>query len=130
MVFKVESKIQMYDRAVDTFGELRSEINPDLLGFRFEVSHLNHIKDENYNNPENGLVVTSLDHYVHHLLHLNNPLDIGLFKSQNNFAINKCYQRTCEDAKALGWDNLQLTREIRKSRSLWVARLNLKYKEA
>jgi hypothetical protein len=125
MVFERNTKLEIYDRATNENGELFSELNPSLVGFRFEVAHLNHTKDRNYNNPDNGLLVTTLEHYVHHLLFLKSPLEIGLAKHQNDFAIEECYKRALFDANELKMDKSRFIYEIKNASKLWVAKLGL-----
>lgn len=118
MVFGIETKQTIWERA-----DGKSELNPELTGFRLETAHLSHVKNSNYNNPENGLLVTTLEHYCHHLLHFKHPHKIGLSVSHNNFAIQETCKRAEEDARRLKWSPIKFQLELRDAGRNWMKRL-------
>jgi len=118
MVFSLNTKMEIWDRA-----EGKSELNPNLEGFRLETAHISHQRNSNYNLPSNGLLVTSLEHYAHHLLHLKNPEKIGLNRHHNEFAIRETCKRAEQDAQNLGWDVVKFNTELREAGNRWAVRL-------
>ena len=131
MVFSTATKIEIYDRVVDEHGNNTSELRPNQLeGFRLEVAHLDHTRNDNYDNPDNGLLVTSLDHYAHHLLFMKRPRLIGLSKPHNQFAIQETCKRAEQDAFRAGWNETRFRKELKKSTLLWINRLGIRFIES
>lgn len=53
------------------------------------ASHINHNREsEDYNNPDNGILLTDVEHLAYHINHVGHARDIGLGENQNNWAVN------------------------------------------
>lgn len=64
---------------------------------RLECSHLNHDKSrKEYDDPENGVLLCSLCHYLFHLAYKEDPTPIGLSKNDNDWAIEEIWKRLPE----------------------------------
>lgn len=58
-----------------------------------EAAHYNHSKkEETYNNPENGRLLSRPEHYMDHYKRHNEP-DLGLTRRQNRWALNSIWGR-------------------------------------
>ncbi len=81
MGFSLESKHAMMDRA-----EAKSELSRR-DDFPLQAMHLNHTKDQEYDNIEEGKIVTIIEHLKYHEWYLKNPKKIGLTKKENRSAL-------------------------------------------
>lgn len=78
--------IKRADGASEISGETMGPPDHKML----HCMHKSHTKDETYNDPERGLVVTVAEHLSFHLEHVGNSLEtIGLSESKNWYAIQQ-----------------------------------------
>lgn len=58
-----------------------------------ECSHLNHKRGRGYQDVENGILVTDIEHLAYHLYHIHQPEIIGLTEVQNGWAMDRIRDR-------------------------------------
>lgn len=91
--FSRETKRQIWDRAGGQ-SELSGKSEAD--GYVLECSHFNHNRTyPDYDNPLNGMLVTTYEHLIQHINHGVN----GLNRAQNNWSIEAIKQRLREQAE-------------------------------
>lgn len=56
-------------------------------GWVLHMAHLDHTKNETYDNPERGICVTVEEHLAMHEAAVGHAQEIGLQECQNNYAI-------------------------------------------
>lgn len=59
--------------------------------YKMHAAHYNHRKDENYDNPDNGVLLTLPEHFYHHLSYRGKAELMGLTEEQNENAIKSLY---------------------------------------
>lgn len=88
--FSRETKRQIWDRA-NGASELTGKSEAD--GYVLECSHFNHNRTyPDYDNPLNGLLVTTFEHLQMHIKHGVN----GLTQAQNDWSIRAIKERLRE----------------------------------
>lgn len=69
-------------------------------GHRLECAHISHARDRQYNNPNNGRLLTVGEHYLNHCMNEGNN---GLPYNQNQYARRSLWERMTprEQAEAM-----------------------------
>jgi hypothetical protein len=65
----------------------RSELS-GIKGTLMHAMHLDHTRDEDYDDPDNGLYVTASEHLNFHKKHIGRASKIGLTESGNKWGIS------------------------------------------
>ena len=67
----------------------RSELSGEKAGPEGSLicGHLDHTRDKNYNNPENGLRITKFEECAYHQIHIHDPSKIGMDDLQNKSVV-------------------------------------------
>lgn len=119
MAFSIDIRHTIKDRS-QYLSELTGE-----NGRPMECSHLYHGREiEEYNDPDNGLYVTDIEHLAYHLLFAERPSLIGLNKVENGRAIVSLYER-------IEWHNrsnkleTDLEYMIQRAKNFWILYLGL-----
>ena len=84
--FSRKSKNEIIGRAGN-----RSEISglsPEEAGGPLHCMHLDHPRDETYDEPSRGLLVTKREHLIYHRNHRGRAHEIGLSEEHNEQSIN------------------------------------------
>lgn len=68
----------------------KSEVSGD-SSMALQRAHIDHTRNERYNHPNNGVVMTVKEHLAHHILFVHNPEFIGLTYTGNVYAILRCF---------------------------------------
>lgn len=119
MSFSLDIRHEIKDRS-GYLSELTGE-----NGRPMECSHLYHGREiEEYNNPENGLYVTDIEHLAYHLLFVEKPSLIGLNKVENGRAIVSLYNRIEDYNRAFKLD-FDLDYKIQRAKDFWALYLGL-----
>lgn len=66
-------------------------------GTQMDAMHLDHTRNENYDNPAYGLYVTVNEHLLYHYVHVGIAEQIGLTEADNNRAIQLISARIAGD---------------------------------
>lgn len=85
MAFSRRSK----NEAIGRSGN-RSEItgvSPDEVG-PLHCMHLDHTRDEDYDDPDRSLVCSPLEHLIYHRVHRGRAEEIGLSEEHNEQSMN------------------------------------------
>lgn len=91
-----------------------------------ECSHLYHGREiAEYDNPDNSVYCTDIQHYAYHCIFRNSPYVIGLQKDQNQWAIEQLYKRILKFNYQSGLSNQALKKEIEYCRNLWLLYLGI-----
>lgn len=81
-----------------------------------EASHINHYfadkGHEMYDHPDNGKILTDLEHLAFHIAAHEQPNAIGMTKSTNKFAVDSLKQRVERFNKKFGIDTLEVQVEL------------------
>lgn len=64
---------------------------------RLHAMHLDHTKDETYDTPERGKLVTPMEHLIYHRVHRGEADKIGLTEDENEGAINLLLRSVRQD---------------------------------
>lgn len=87
-----------------------------------EVAHLNHARDEDYQDPGNALLVTTTEHLAHHLIHRNRAEAIGLTEEGNEWAIGKLFERVFNFHRQRGIPDIHIQQRIGLAIQRWEDR--------
>lgn len=123
--FSSGSAYNIKSRAYDLEkGDYVSELTGELMGesiYRFERSHIysHDRKYPMYDDPDNGLYVTTLEHFVQHSLFRGRAGMIGLSEKHNNQAINSILERVREDRYKAGVTG-NINFELEDARRAWM----------
>lgn len=95
--FSLETKFQIKERAGNR-SELSGESDRPL-----QCSHFDHSKkNPNYDSPDEGILVTDIEHLAYHVKYLRKPDKIGLTKRENRDAIKTLWR------EALSFNNCSM----------------------
>jgi len=122
MAFERETRRDIRRRA--GFESELSSINNRPL----ECSHLDHSRyHDSYNFPDNGVLVTDIEHYAYHQIFKLHPYHIGLSKDDNYSALCSIYQRILDFNKqsCIEMSEDQIDSEINKAKDYWFLYLGI-----
>lgn len=84
-----------------------------------EAAHLDHTRGDDYQDPNNGILCTDIEHAAHHIIHQGNAEAIGLGEHQNEWAVGTILTRVFNFSRAKGIPDSQTTQEIHEAINLW-----------
>jgi len=84
-----------------------------------EVAHLDHTRNEEYQDPSNGILVTQTEHLAHHLIHRGNAQAIGLTEEGNEWAIGQLFDRVFHFHRQRGVPDLYIQQRIDNAVQRW-----------
>lgn len=85
-----------FSRRSKTTIQRRADYRSEWSGERhmpLEASHIDHTRDKDYDNPERGEYITTLEHLAYHVYWQRNPRYIGLEPQANDYAVQKLTER-------------------------------------
>lgn len=129
--FAVREKIRERAHNTSELPALNHEIpniaqSPFYIERPCECSHLYHGREiAEYDNSDNSVYCTDIQHYAYHHIFRDSPYMIGLQKEQNQWAIEQLYKRITRFNYVTGLSSLDLKKEIEYCRNLWFLYLGI-----
>ena len=96
-------------------------------GRPLQCCHLSHNRDQYYNGLDVVVLVTDIEHLAYHMLFTNKPLEIGLHKGHNNWAIDTLLRdihRFNDKVNRVMTDE-QIEKEVEQAKNFWFYYLGI-----
>lgn len=94
-------------------------------GRPLQCCHLDHQRNQYYNGEDVVVLVTDIEHYAYHLIFKNQPLEIGLHKGHNGWAIKTLKENIMAVNRNIGMTDEQFEKAVDKAMGFWFYYLGI-----